>query len=142
MIVGSMKKLYKGTKLEEDEFLLKIIPSQNYQPIDKGFLTKLTQKGQIPESFKNWGKWVMSYDPYKVGESEIYIVKEEYKSGWKINSYRSGKSQDWGELIHPDGYTIEVYLSKFFEVIKNNNIIDSEIIGKFRWSNHNLIKKK
>ncbi len=134
-----MKKLYEpGYILEEDEFLLKIWDKYpSFPQIPKvGFLSKFTQKGEIPKSFKNWGS---SY--YQTTELPTYVVKEIFKEGWKIYNYRSGKSQDWAELIHPDGYIIEIYLSNFFDVVKDNDIKNGEIIGKFKWNLNKLVRE-
>lgn len=132
-----MKRIYEpGYILEEDEFLLKIreYPSSHYPNV--GFLSKFTQKGEIPKSFENWGT---SY--HQQIKLPTYVVKEIFKHGWRVYNYRSGKSQDWAKLIHPDGYTIEIYLSNFFDIIKENDIKDGYIIGKFKWDNHKLIKE-
>jgi len=134
-----MEKLYEpGYILEENEFLLKIwdkYPSSPQYP-KVGFLTKFTQKGEIPKAFKYWG---ISY--HHQTEPPIQIVKENFRSGWKIYGYRPGKSQDWAELVHPDGYTIEIYLSNLFEIINTCIIQSGVIIGKFKWNNHKLIKE-
>lgn len=134
-----MEKLYEpGYILEKDEFLLKIWDKYPSSPnIPKtGFLSKFTQRGEIPKSFENWGNtyWEKQNLP-------IYIIKETFRSGWKINGYRSGKSQDWAELIHPDGYMIEIYLSNLFEIINTCIIQSGVIIGNFKWDNHKLIRE-
>lgn len=132
-------RLYKvGELLAEDEFLLKTVTtSYGKYKFFKGFLTKLTQKNEVPKSLLNWH----TKDPITHNPVEIFIVKETFKSGWKINDYRPGQSQNWAELIHPDGYTIEIYLDDFFKIIKENNVLGGEIIGKFKWNNHKLIKE-
>jgi hypothetical protein len=61
-------RLYEpGYKLQENEYLLKIRTKYAHTTTDTGFLTKLTQKGELPKSFIDWGK---AYD----------YVKREYTS--------------------------------------------------------------
>ena len=46
-------ELYNGGQLEESEFLLKIREEDN-----TGFMTKLTQKGEVPVKFSEWNNWI------------------------------------------------------------------------------------
>ena len=128
-----MKDYIEGYKLKDNELLLKI---NNENPIPKGFLTKLTKKGEIPISFLEWGN---TYKP-KVN-LEIKIVEEIFKPGWKLYQWRFGMSQNWASMMHPDGYTVEIYLKQFLEIIKTHTIINGELIGEFKWDDHKLIKK-
>lgn len=131
-------KLYQeGEKLKENELLCKVIQRVDYnnQPIYPpiGFLTKLTQKNKIPKSLKDWGgRWE---------DSPIFVIEEEYSINWKVEGYRRGASQTWGVLIHPKGFTVEIYLSNLMEIIKDNYIINGVISGEWKWDNYKLIKK-
>jgi len=111
-------------ELKEDEYLLKI----NH---DFGFLTKLNKDDSIPKAFTGWGN----------STDDVYIFTESFNSGWKIKSYRTGKSQNWVVLTHPAGFNLEIYMKSFFSLIKNNDIINGELIGEFKWSEKTLIKK-
>ena len=126
-------KVYSGEELKENEYLLKMkFNGLDTTPI--GFMTKLNKNGTIPISFNEWD------------DSEIFIIQETFRDGWKINRdnpLRIGKSQSWISLIHPLGFTVEVYISKFINMISNGicTIADSELQGKFKWEYSNLIKE-
>lgn len=131
-----MKKYIKGYQLEEDEYLLKI--RNNRDGTKTGFLTKLTQKGELPKAFENWENQYW----YGRGEKEvcpIYIHKESFYKGWKLLKWRFGQSQNWATIIHPAGFTLEIYLNQFLEIALNNTIEDGEIQGEFKWENNKLI---
>lgn len=127
---------YYGQDLGPDEFLLKIRPSSN-----TGFLTKLTQKGKIPLAFENWGH--NKYPTHGLNDKplQIYVFKEEFNKGWKIHQWRFGQSQNWATMIHPKGFTLEIYLTDLLNIIVNNTVIDGVIQGEFKWENNTLIKK-
>lgn len=112
---------------EEDEFLLKTSG-------EKGFLTKLNKDKTVPKAFLEWPRYSSSTDG-------IVIFKESFRKGWKIKSWRFGKSQNWATMVHPQGFTVEIYLQQLLELIKNSSIVDGELIGEFKWDSHNLIKK-
>jgi hypothetical protein len=137
-------RLYEeGYQLKENEYLLKIRLNTGYrgqhQSVSTGFITKFNQDGSMPISFKEWdaNRW----SPEKP-EVPIYIHEENYRSGWKLHSWRFGKSQNWASVIHPNGFTLEIYLQQFLEIIENNTIINGEIMGNFKWENRKLIKEK
>ncbi len=126
-----MRKFTEGYILEEDEFLLKISGSgYREHNANKGFLTKFTQKGKIPLPFKNWHP-----------DLDIYVVKEEFRKGWKIVGFREGMSTTWVILVHPNNYTLEINISNFINLLKEITIDKGELIGEFRWEDHNLIQK-
>lgn len=50
-------------------------------------------------------------------------------------------SQNWASLIHPNGYTIEIYLSQFLEIVQGFTIKKGVIIGEFKWEDNKLISK-
>lgn len=145
-----MKKYTEGYELKENEYLLKI-RRESHEGINEshedyklptGFITKFNKNGSIPVNFNNWGERRF-YNTRNMTEiPEILIHTEDYSSGWKINGYRPGKSQNWCKLIHPNGFTLEIYLSNFFELINNVNIVNGEFIGEFKWDNNKLIKKQ
>lgn len=131
----NLKRFDNNTPLEEDEYLLKI-RSGYAGDINTGYMTKLTKKKEIPLNFLKWGDWGDRKANYP-----IYVIKEEFRSGWKINDFRQGQSVIWGELIHPFGFTLEVYLEDLIHVIKTHTIVNGEIIGEFKWHDKSLVKK-
>lgn len=141
----TQKRLYEaGYQLKDNEYLLKIRPADRWNPYPTGFLSKLTQKGELPKSFLDWGKercWkngnlVIENDP------EIFVVEENFRSSWKLIKWRFGQSQNWATMLHPDGYTVEIYLQQFLEILQNNTVINSEIQGEFKWQDKKLITNK
>ena len=126
-------ELYKeGRILKEDEYLLKIRKDK------VGFLTKLTQKGKLPVAFDGWNEgYRHTSAPDKL---PIYIFKEVPRSGWKLVSWRFGQSLNWARVSHPEGFTIEIYLQQFLEIIENNIIKSGVVYGKFHWEDNKLIK--
>lgn len=135
------KRLYTGEPLEDDEWLLKLAPD-----VKTGFLTKLTQKGQLPKAFDEWREGYMYgyingvYSHTKTPKLPVYIHKEKPSEGWTLERWRIGKSQEWATMIHPEGFTVEIYLTNFLELVKENTIINGIIQGKFKWENHKLVK--
>lgn len=147
MILGTYHEEYG--ELREDEWLLKIreTPSKKIwqdgrwvetKPHKTGFLSKLTKKGELPKPFVNWGG-------IHYGESgrdlPIYVFKEDYRTGWELLSWRFGKSQNWATVMHPEGFTLEIYLDNFLEVIKNDTLDHGTILGEYKWIDNKLIKK-
>ena len=136
-------RLYEpGYKLQENEYLLKVRPAgqRHRKEPETGFLSKLTQKGELPKSFIDWGK---AYD-YETREylpmPVIQIHTEEFRGGWQLESWRFGQSQNWASVITPEGWTVEIYLSHFLDIVKNNTIINGVILGEFKWESNKLIK--
>lgn len=131
-----MKLYEEGTKLGENQYLLKIKPSDKYTS-ETGFLTKFNKDGSIPKAFKEWRG-----SRYTVKEElPIYIFEETFRKGWKLDKWRFGMSQNWATVIHPEGFTVEIYLQDFLNIAKNNTIKKGEIIGEFKWEANKLIKK-
>jgi hypothetical protein len=134
-------RLYEpGYKLQENEYLLKVRTQYAHIEHDTGFLTKLTQKGALPEAFKSWGG---AYDYTKkeyLQMPKIQIHTEDFRGGWKLSSWRFGQSQNWASVITPEGWTVEIYLSQFLDIVKENTIINGEILGEFKWEGNRLIK--
>ena len=124
-----------GYQLGPDEYLLKVKSSNNHKV---GFLTKLTQKGQLPKSFEDWGedhRWGAKPVPLTA-----YIHTETFKSGWSLDHWRIGKSQEWAVMNHPDGFRVEIYLSSFLELVQSCTIINGELQGEFKWAYSKLEK--
>jgi len=143
-------KLYKEDyELKEDEYLLKIRQDSeaNNDAINSGFLTKFNKNGSMPAAFKEWG--ITGYSTKLNGEHywkqtempEIHVFKEIFRSGWKLDSWRFGLSRNWASLVHPKGFTVEIHLENFLDIVKENTIINGEIQGEFKWVYSNLIKK-
>jgi hypothetical protein len=118
-----MEFYQEGCKLKENDFLLKI------RSDNTGFLTKFNKDETISHSFLNWSK-----------DRPIYVFEETYKSGWKLKNWRFGQSQNWATLIHPEGFTVEIYLKQFLEIVLDNRIENGEIIGEFKWNKNKLYK--
>jgi hypothetical protein len=131
-------QLYKeGDKLKDNEYLLKI--REDDSEVNTGFMTKFTQKGLIPKSFEDWG--VNRWTTIKEEPLPIYVFEEKFREGWKILDWRFGKSQNWATMLHPEGFTVEIYLSQLLELIKEIDVKKGELIGEFKWSNKKLIHR-
>lgn len=136
-----------GEPLAENEYLLKIRVDKTvkWNPDTKthdligsyktGFLTKLTQKGQLPKAFEDWGKTYVDRTTLPT-----YVFKEFARSGWKIVSWRFGQSQNWATVLHPEGFNVEIYLQQLLEIIRENTIENGVLIGKFYWKDNKLFK--
>ena len=131
-----MELYQEGTKLGENQYLLKIRPADKYTS-ETGFLTKFNKDGSLPKAFKEWG--IRRYPPTE--ELPIYIFEETFRKGWKLEKWRFGMSQNWATLLHPEGFTVEIHLSYFLSIVKENTIKKGEIVGEFKWEGHKLIKK-
>lgn len=126
-----MKQFLENNRLlKEDEYLLKVYTESNPP---KGFLTKLNQDGSIPVNFQKWtGRYSGEQLPYE-------IVKENFFEGWRIHEARYGESQNWAVLIHPEGFTVEIHMNKFIELLKTITCSDGVLEGKFKWAKNKLI---
>ena len=137
-----------GQELAEDEYLLKLRYEYGYSYGNNkyfrngtitGFLSKLTQKGELPVKFR---KWKPIYEDHKEGDIDyrnIYVFKEFPRSGWSYVNYRHGESQSWIVMRHPEGFNVEIYLSNFLDLIKNSQIVNGQLEGQYYWKNHKLI---
>lgn len=130
--------------LSERQFLLKV--NENYEGIiPTGFLTKLNKDGSIPVAFADWPR---AYKRFENKLPEIKVHTECLRKGWKIHGMRFGESQNWGVLVHPLGFTIEIHAQvgysnnkeglTLMDIIQNYTIIKGEIQGSFRWENNRL----
>lgn len=134
-------------KLKENEYLLKIEPSGEWRHYTVGFMTKYTQKGEIPKSFDNWGTiWPAlsrtQVKPEEVKRLPITVHVEEFRFGWKVMDWRFGKSQNWAVMLHPMGFTVEIYLKNLLKLIKSGVINEGVLEGEYMWKDHELIKKE
>ena len=129
------------TKLKDNEYLLKIRPNEGSKNPPIGFLSKYTQKGLMPVSFDEWGVNYY-YGMEKPKPLPITIHIEEFKPGWKIFDWRIGKSQQWAQMVHPDGFIVEIYLEELLDIIEKTTIKKGVLEGEYKWEPHKLIKKK
>ena len=116
-------------ELKENEWLLKVdkefeVEAEDFNCIGKGFMTKLNKDGSIPVNFLEWNQDV-GYE----------VHKEDYSYGWKLVSFRSGKSQNWVILQHPKGFTVEVRAYPFITcTLRNIDIVRGEIMQRCKWN--------
>lgn len=103
-----------GTALGEDEYLLKVS--------GKGFMTKLTKKGQVPTSLQNWRPTL-----------KTYVIEETFREGWQVVGERRGMSQSWVELRHPHGFVLEITVEELVEIMEITDIRKGTIQGKWKW---------
>lgn len=130
-----MKQYVYGEPLAENEYLLKI--RDNGKGYAKtGFLAKLTQKGKMPAAFEGWGRKYPSYD-----DLPIFVFEEKFRSGWKLNGWRFGQSQNWASLLTPEEFTVEVYMDHFLEFVQENTLVNGEIMANVMWKQHKLVKQ-
>jgi len=128
---------YDGGPLAENEFLLKVFTFKraridNEDFLRSGFLTKLTQKGDVPVKFKEWKKY---FDPIP-----ITIHTEIPRSGWKIIGFRGGESQNWAVVLHPLGFTVEIYMKHLIDLLQEVTAIDGFIQAELTWEYAKLIR--
>jgi hypothetical protein len=124
-----MKNYTEGYQLAENEFLLK-------KRGDNGYMTKMTQKGAFPKAFEEWGSNWRGENP----NLPVYIVEEVFREGWKINGWRFGQSRNWAELMHPLGYTVEVHMEDFLELLKEITVVNGQLQGSFKWNDKELVR--
>jgi hypothetical protein len=125
-----MREFNNETELAENEYLLKI--DARYDGT-VGFLTKLNKGNKLPpKPFLDWGTHV-SYPDKIVTTLNTWIVEQNLCKGWKVEGYRRGESQDWIEVVHPDGYILEITTSQFLELVPKISIIKGKITQALRW---------
>ena len=129
------------TKLKDNEYLLKKRFTEDHAEYPTGFLSKYTQKGEVPKSFDEWG--LIYYIPKEKQEKlPIILHTEDFMYGWKLLRWRFGQSQNWAVMIHPKGFLLEIYLKNFLEICKETVISYGVLEGEYKWEANNLIKKK
>jgi hypothetical protein len=132
-----IRTLYEpGYKLKENEYLLKIRKDEEDEDdyVPAGFLAKLNKDGSLQKSFVEWGGSYM-----RPSELPIYVFEEKFRNGWKLHDWRFGQSQNWATLVHPEGFTVEIYLKQFLDIVKTHEIVRGEIVGSFMWEKNKLI---
>ena len=67
----------------------------------------------------------------------IYVIKEEFREGWKIVGARYGESQTWAILLHPLEFTLEIHMDKFIELTQTISIHRGLLEGKFKYDKYN-----
>lgn len=111
----------KEVQLQKDEFLL-------YVNGETGFMiSKINQNGQVPASFKGWGNHY-NYQTKQYEDSTLYILKEEYRSGWKFLGMRHGQSAAWIRLQHPFGFNVEINQRAFEDISQKITMVDGTIV--------------
>lgn len=135
-------------ELTEDQWLMKLRPetewddeeSTSIQSSEKtAFLTKLTQKGEIPKKFLDWGRTY--YNGKKIPCNVIYVFQESFRTGWRLIDFRIGKSQQWAIIKNPEGFRIEIYLSDLKNHILNDTLNNGVLMGSYKWVDNKLIRK-
>lgn len=122
-----MKKYKKGYKLKYNEYLCKIAED------GIGFITKYNKDGSVPKSFDTWRE---TYHNKK--KLPTFIHSEDFKQGWEVVGYRTGKSQDWAEVKNPAGFILEIYLKNFFDIIEDVSVINKVFQHNLKWENKRL----
>jgi len=137
-----MKDYIEGYKLKEHEYLLKIRKKDGrWKTDDTGFLTKFNKDGSFPVNFKNWPGYQYDNNNQRKTDLPIYIIEENFRSGWKLFSWRFGKSRNWAVLLHPAGFTLEIHMEEFLSLTKKITIINGELQGKFKWQKNILVNE-
>lgn len=142
----------EGEKLTENEHLIKYKSIREEIPV--AFLAKPKKADNLPPlNLINWPRWQKG--------SEIRVINEDFREGWKIAGFRSGESQSWASVLHPYGFILEIYLSDFMNHIMGGDrdrvtgsrirglvdpegtvdIKDGVLQGSFKWAGNKLIKK-
>jgi hypothetical protein len=143
MILGTYHEAYG--ELLEDQWLLKLRSDSEWDgtkwipdAFKTGFLSKLTKKGELPKSFTDWGG-----DRYGAAGKDlpVYVFQESYRTGWKLISWRFGKSQNWARMKHPEGFVVEIYLNNFLDVVKETSMDQGMILGEYKWEDNKLVKR-
>lgn len=108
--------------LEENEHLLKIRDnSYNGEEINLGFMCKTTKDKKIPKGFLSWyGDNLDKKDKKSLGT--IFVITEEYRTGWEMLWIREGMSTAWVKCKHPFGFMIEINSDAFSEIISKIEI--------------------
>ncbi|WNN12386.1 hypothetical protein MA9V2_137 [Chryseobacterium phage MA9V-2] len=143
-----IRKYEDGMTLGEHEYLLKVNNTFIEYPefcAKSGFLTKLNAGNKKPpKKFLDWGNEYThrknpnnnySYIREHLYSPEIFVVDQsEFRRGWALLGYRSGESQDWVKILHPDGYILEVHAKHFYDDILPRVTIDlCKIMAEMRW---------
>ena len=101
-----------NTSLIENQYLLKVDGQV-------GFMVKLNKDGTVPKSFKDWCR----YGSVNLSE-QVYLINEEFRTGWIFKDLRTGMSTAWLQIKHPLGFILEINgkaFSKICSTISMNN---------------------
>ena len=101
-----------NTSLIENQYLLKVDGQV-------GFMVKHNKDGTVPKSFKDWGR----YGSVNLSE-QVYLINEEFRTGWIFKDLRTGMSTAWLQIKHPLGFILEINgkaFSKICSTISMNN---------------------
>ena len=88
----------------ENQYLLKVDGQM-------GFMVKLNKDGTIPKAFKDWGR----YGSVNLAE-QVYLIDEEFRSGWTFKELRTGMSTAWLQIKHPLGFILEINGKAFSKI--------------------------
>lgn len=151
-MIATLPLYEPGYILDPDEFVLKVQgviqpPGRNrVRNSPTGFLCKLKKDHTLMKSFQEWAEPDYGYhysNPTKEKQFKlpIYVFKEDFNEGWELKEWRFGQSQNWATLVHPFGFTVEIYLEQFLEIVKNCDIEKGKLIGSFKWQDKKLIAR-
>lgn len=87
-----------------------------------GFMVKLNKDGTVPKTFKDWGR----YGSVNLSE-QVYLIDEEFRTGWTFKDLRTGMSTAWLQIKHPLGFILEIN-GKAFKQICSAISMDNGII--------------
>lgn len=90
--------------LQKDQYLLKVDG-------EMGFMVKLNKDGSVPKAFKDWGR----YGSVNLSE-QVYVINEEFRSGWTFKDLRTGMSTAWVQIKHPLGFILEINGKAFSKI--------------------------
>ena len=93
-----------NTSLIENQYLLKVDGQV-------GFMVKLNKDGTVPKSFKDWGR----YGSVNLSE-QVYLINEEFRTGWIFKDLRTGMSTAWLQIKHPLGFILEINGKAFSKI--------------------------
>lgn len=110
------------TILMENQYLLKVDG-------EMGFMVKLNKDGSIPKAFKDWGK----YGSVNLAE-EVYIINEEFRSGWTFKDLRTGMSTAWLQIKHPLGFILEINGKAFSKICSTISMSNGVITTPCRFN--------
>lgn len=76
-----------------------------------GFMVKLNKDGTVPKAFKDWGR----YGSVNLSE-QVYLIDEEFRTGWTFKDLRTGMSTAWLQIKHPLGFILEINGKAFKQI--------------------------
>lgn len=85
-------------------------------------MVRLNKDGSVPVAFKDWA----SYGSFNRAKA-VYLIDEEFRSGWSFKDLRTGMSTAWLQIKHPLGFILEIN-GKAFSKICSSISMDNGII--------------